>query len=95
MTVPALSLDTLERRTGQDRRGGRPRRKVDVEIVDILTAAGISSRRIARALRINRRTIDRRIADRLASALMFRCQECGALSATSLCPNKHVINPRF
>jgi DNA invertase Pin-like site-specific DNA recombinase len=87
VTLPAAILVTRERR-------GRPRLAVDVEIVDILLAHRLPTRRIAAALGVDHSTIVRRGQESRRRNL-FRCPVCSALSVTTCCPNGHEINAGF
>lgn len=92
----------MERRAGIDRRFGRPRVEVDLEVVDVLLEHGFKRERIADALKVGTRTIDRRIARRGDGSLAIRCHECGARTLVEAaeknagrCSNGHQIITDF
>lgn len=93
-----------ERRAG-GRRGGRPRslsaHDVEWAIGEVWYRARLA---VARDLGVDRRTLDRRLAERRAedriilierrdrTELVFRCDQCGRRIAAPVCFCGHIIN---
>lgn len=83
-----MTAPLRERRSAPDRRQYLPECAIDWAEAQL--ERGRSRRDVADQLQINRRTLDRRLADRQGPGLRVRCH-CGAVTTERRCPNGHLI----